>query len=116
MAEPLPILVESSLQIAWDFLDGLGELADPQESAEFFLRNINAQILRGERRRLVLSNRAIELPSTAKSAPARFVLVGMEYVYKDGIRIQGQHRPTKEERAVKKEKARWDAARRSPGE
>jgi hypothetical protein len=60
MPEPLPILVESSLQIAWDFLDGLGEIADPQQTAEFLLRNIIAQILKGERRTLVLSNRAID--------------------------------------------------------
>jgi hypothetical protein len=60
MAEPLPILVESSLQIAWDFLDGLGEIADPQQTAEFLLRNISAQILKGERRTLALSNRAID--------------------------------------------------------
>jgi hypothetical protein len=60
MAEPLPILVESSLQIAWDFLDGTGAIGDPQQTAEFLLRNINSQILRGERRTLALSNRAIE--------------------------------------------------------
>jgi hypothetical protein len=59
MSEPLPILVESSLQIAWDFLDGTGEIVDLQETAEFLLRNINSQVLRGERRRLILSNRAI---------------------------------------------------------
>jgi hypothetical protein len=60
MAEPLPILVESSLQIAWDFLDGLGEVADPQETAEFLLNNINFQISKGERRSLALSNRALD--------------------------------------------------------
>ena len=60
MSEPLPILVESSLQIAWDFLDGTGQIADPQETAEFLLRNINSQVLKGERRRLILSNRAID--------------------------------------------------------
>ena len=59
MAEPLPILVESSLQIAWDFLDGLGDIADPQQTAEFLLGNIKSQILKGERRTLALSNRAI---------------------------------------------------------
>jgi hypothetical protein len=59
MAEPLPIVVESSLQIAWDFLDGTGDIGDPQETAEFLLRNINTQILNGERRTLALSNRAI---------------------------------------------------------
>jgi hypothetical protein len=39
MSEPLPILVESSLQTAWDFLSGSGEIADPQQTAEFLLRN-----------------------------------------------------------------------------
>jgi hypothetical protein len=60
MAEPLPVIVESSLQIAWDYLGGLGEIADQQQTAEFLLRNIQSQILRGERRTLMLSNRAID--------------------------------------------------------
>jgi hypothetical protein len=60
MTEPLPVVVESSLQIAWDFLDGLGEIVDQQQTAEFLLRNIQSQVLRGERRTLMLSNRAIE--------------------------------------------------------
>jgi len=60
MAEPLPALVESSLEIAWDFLGGVGEITDPQQSAEFLLRSIKTQILRGETRALMLSNRAIE--------------------------------------------------------
>jgi hypothetical protein len=60
MSEPLPILVESSLQIAWDFLSGSGEIADPQQTAEFLLRNIRSQIFSGERRTLMLSNRAID--------------------------------------------------------
>jgi hypothetical protein len=60
MSEPLPILVESSLQIAWDFLSGSGEIADPQQTAEFLLRNIRSQIFSGEMRTLMLSNRAID--------------------------------------------------------
>ena len=60
MTAHLPTLIESSLQIAWDYLDGIGELADQQQTAEFLLTNIQSQILRGERRTLVLSNRAIE--------------------------------------------------------
>jgi hypothetical protein len=59
MAERLPTLVENSLQIAWDYLNGLGEVDDAQETAEFLLRSIQSQILRGERRTLLLSNRAI---------------------------------------------------------
>ena len=60
MTERLPILIEKSLQIAWDYLDGIGELADQQQTAEFLLRNIQSQMMKGERRMLMLSNRAIE--------------------------------------------------------
>jgi hypothetical protein len=60
MTEPLPVLIESSLQIAWDYLDGIGEIADQQQTAEFLLRDIQSQMLKGERRKLMLSNRAIE--------------------------------------------------------
>ncbi|QIG97380.1 MULTISPECIES: hypothetical protein [unclassified Bradyrhizobium] len=60
MTEPLPPLIESSLQIAWDFLGGLDEIDDAQQTAEFLLGNIKSQMLKGERRRLVLSNRAID--------------------------------------------------------
>jgi hypothetical protein len=60
LAEPLPVLVERSLQIAWDFLGGTGEIADQQQTAEFLLRSIQSQILGGERRALMLSNRAIK--------------------------------------------------------
>lgn len=60
MTEPLPQLVETSLQIAWDFLEGVGEIDDPQKTAEFLLLSIKSQMLRGEGRALALSNRAIE--------------------------------------------------------
>jgi hypothetical protein len=56
----LPLVVESSLQIAWDFLMGCGEITDHQQTAEFLLRHINAQIVRGERRKIALANRAIQ--------------------------------------------------------
>ena len=60
MTEPLPILVENSLQIAWDFLDASGEIDDPQQTAEVLLGTIKTLVLRGEHRRLMLSNRAID--------------------------------------------------------
>ena len=60
MTEPLPALVENSLQIAWDFLDASGEIEDPQQAAEVLLGAIKTLLLRGEHRRLMLSNRAIE--------------------------------------------------------
>jgi hypothetical protein len=59
MSEQLPHLVEHSLQIAWDFLNRTGQISDPHETAEFLLRNINSEVMRGERRTLMLSNRAI---------------------------------------------------------
>ena len=59
MTEPLPILVENSLQIAWDFLDASGEIEDPQQAAEVLLGTIKTLVLRGETRRLMLSNRAM---------------------------------------------------------
>jgi hypothetical protein len=36
MADPLPPLVENSLEVAWNYLEGLGEISDPQKSAECF--------------------------------------------------------------------------------
>jgi hypothetical protein len=60
MADQLPPLVENSLQIAWDFLDGVGEIDNREQTAEFLLRNIKTQILKGEGRALALSNRAID--------------------------------------------------------
>jgi hypothetical protein len=59
MTEPLPVLIENSLQIAWDFLDRSGGIADPQQAAEILLQSIKTQILKGESRTLMLSNRAI---------------------------------------------------------
>lgn len=60
MADQLPPLVENSLLIAWDFLDGVGEIDDREQTAEFLLRSIKTQILKGEERALALSNRAID--------------------------------------------------------
>ena len=59
MTDPLPTLVADSLQIAWDFLDASGEIEDPQQTAEVLLGAIKTLLLRGENRKLVLSNRAI---------------------------------------------------------
>jgi len=60
MLDTLPITIENSLQIAWDYLGGTGEIADPQQTAEFLLRSIQSKMLKGETRPLALSNRAIE--------------------------------------------------------
>jgi hypothetical protein len=60
MTEQLPALVENSLEVAWQYLEGLGEISDPQKSAEFLIRSIQKQIQKGETRPLMLSNKAIE--------------------------------------------------------
>ena len=59
MSEPIPILIQTSLQIAWDFLARSGEITEPDEASDALLTIINALLLKGERRRLMLSNRAI---------------------------------------------------------
>jgi hypothetical protein len=59
MTQPLPSFVERSLQIAWDFLDGAGKISNPQQTAEFLLREVRDLALKGEERTLMLSNRAI---------------------------------------------------------
>jgi len=60
MHEPLPILTETSVRIAWDYLDRTGDLGDPEIASRFLPYAVEQMIQRGERRRLMLSNRAID--------------------------------------------------------
>jgi hypothetical protein len=60
MAEPLPILMENAIQIAWDYLERTGELGDPEIASRFLLDAVESMVRRGERRRLLLSNKAID--------------------------------------------------------
>jgi len=53
-------LIEQSFEIAWSVLEKSGELRDPNWSASFLLDEIIAKFRSGERRRLVLSNCAID--------------------------------------------------------
>jgi hypothetical protein len=59
MPEPIPILIQTSSRIAWDFLARSSEITDPDKASDALLTIINALLLKGERRRLMLSNRAI---------------------------------------------------------
>ena len=68
MTEPLPLIIESSLQIAWDFLERSGGITDPQQTAEILLGSIKTQILKGENRTLMLSNRAIPAVEQGRKA------------------------------------------------
>ena len=59
MTEPLPLLIESSIAIAWDYLERTGELGDAMVAARFLSDTIELMVRRGERRRLMLANKAI---------------------------------------------------------
>ena len=58
MAEPLPILIAISVEIAWDYLERTGELGDAAVASRFLVDDVEPMVRRGERRRLLLSNRA----------------------------------------------------------
>ena len=53
-------LIENSFRIAWDYLEGTGELVHRDTAAGQLLDTIEIMIRRGERRRLLLSNKAID--------------------------------------------------------
>ncbi|MFK4508011.1 hypothetical protein LPJ38_22510 [Bradyrhizobium daqingense] len=53
--------VESAFFIAWSCLEKSGELGPPDESANVILDAIEAQLRTGERRQLMLANRAIDI-------------------------------------------------------
>lgn len=59
MSETLPCLVENSFGIAWDYLEATGELGNPDTAAGHLLDTIEVMIRHGERRRLLLANKAI---------------------------------------------------------
>jgi len=56
---PLPLLIESSIEIAWDYLERTGELGDAMVAGRFLSDTIEMMVRRGERRRLMLANKAI---------------------------------------------------------
>jgi len=59
MTEPLPLLMDSSIEIAWDYLNRTGELGDAMVAGRFLRDTIELMVRRGERRRLMLANKAI---------------------------------------------------------
>jgi hypothetical protein len=60
MYEPLPLLVENSFQIAWEYLERTGELGNREVASRVLLDAIEIMIRGGERRKLLLSNKAID--------------------------------------------------------
>jgi len=75
MPEPLPILIEKSIEIAWDYLERSGELGEPETASWFLLDNIEGMVRRGERRQLVLSNKAIAAYKQFRMQRVGFALV-----------------------------------------
>jgi hypothetical protein len=59
MSEPLPILMEKAIQIAWDYLEQTGQIDDPELTSWLLLDIVEHMVRCGERRRLALSNGAI---------------------------------------------------------
>jgi hypothetical protein len=59
MTEPMPSLIESSVEIAWDYLARTGELGDAMVAGRFLSDTIELMVRRGERRQLMLANKAI---------------------------------------------------------
>ena len=59
MEQRLLILLENSIQIAWNYLERAGEIDDAPAASRFLSSNIELMIRGGERRRLLLSNKAI---------------------------------------------------------
>ncbi|MGY3484421.1 hypothetical protein ACVW1C_002304 [Bradyrhizobium sp. USDA 4011] len=61
MMSDVHILVEESVQIAWDFLERSGEITDGYETSQFLVSTVGRMALAGERRKLMLANRAIDV-------------------------------------------------------
>jgi hypothetical protein len=59
MSETLQYIVATSLEIAWDYLEAIGELGNSDRAAEHLLDTIETMIRHGEKRQLLLSNKAI---------------------------------------------------------
>ena len=51
--------MENSIQIAWDYLERTGDLGDPTIASKVLLESVETLVRRGERRVLMLSNKAI---------------------------------------------------------
>jgi len=59
MSEHLPHLMEYAVQIAWDYLERTDQTADGAFASRFLMTTVEDMMRQGERRRLLLSNRAI---------------------------------------------------------
>ena len=72
MNEPLAVVMEKSIRIAFAYLEQTGQIEDPVVASRFLSTRVEDMIRRGERRQLLLSNRAItafeQMKSEARAA------------------------------------------------
>jgi hypothetical protein len=55
----LAVLTEQAVQIAWDYLERAGVIHDPPFCSRTLVASVEHMIQQGERKRLLLANRAI---------------------------------------------------------
>lgn len=65
-------VIENSFNIAWGFLEKSGELGDSEGATMFLVRFIEDEVRSGERRPLLIANRAIDA-YRAKPLPTALV-------------------------------------------
>lgn len=70
MTEPIHLLIDHSIEMAWDFLNRTGELGDPIAAGRFLSDTIELLVRRGERRPLMLANKAIAAYQKSKGRQA----------------------------------------------
>jgi hypothetical protein len=63
-----PLLLESALQIALNYLDRAGEIDDYVETCRFLVDRIDFMMRQGQSNKLVLANRAISAFEKHRSA------------------------------------------------
>jgi hypothetical protein len=63
-----PLLLQSSVQIALDYLDRAGEIDDYAEACQFLVNNVELMMRQGQHNKLVLANRAISAFERDRSA------------------------------------------------
>jgi len=60
MSDNLHAVIENAVQLAWDILERSGEISDPRDASCYLVKTVATLAAKGEHRRLVLVNRAID--------------------------------------------------------
>ncbi|MGY2843719.1 hypothetical protein ACVIWU_006405 [Bradyrhizobium sp. USDA 4509] len=70
MSESVHVVVENAVQIAWEFLERSGEITNGYETSQFLVMTVGKMAFAGERRQLMLANRAIDAYQKSKPKAA----------------------------------------------